>query len=94
MCCDSTALTRGRVTAMELEGVAVAFAQIGVVRFDGQIEIQGNDGPFSSGGDSGSLIVNVSRRAVGLMFAGTDAGLTYANPIDVLLASLNAELLM
>jgi hypothetical protein len=66
----TTGLTRGQVTAIELEGVAVGFGQLGVVRFDGQIEIQGNEGPFSSGGDSGSLIVDASCRAVALLFAG------------------------
>ncbi len=90
----TTGTTRGRVTAIELERVIVNCEQLGTVRFDGQIEIEGHDGPFSSGGDSGSLIVDTSGRAVGLLFAGTDSGLTYANPTDIVLDRLNVELLM
>ncbi|ETX03851.1 MAG: hypothetical protein ETSY2_32260 [Candidatus Entotheonella gemina] len=86
-------LTHGRITAIELEGLVVDFEGLGVVRFDGQLEIRGDHGPFSSGGDSGSLIVNPARQAVGLLFAGTDAGVTYANPIDAVLNTLNMELI-
>ena len=74
----------------------------GVVRFDDQIEIQGTDGPFSQGGDSGSLVFTEGdgARAVGLLFAGSDTGgsggggLTYINPITVVLGSLDAELVL
>ncbi|NLF68856.1 MAG: hypothetical protein GX575_07355, partial [Candidatus Anammoximicrobium sp.] len=70
----TTGRTRGRVTAFELDNVQAEFG-IGVLRFDDQIEIEGDgDGPFSDGGDSGSLIVNADRRAVALLFAGSDQG--------------------
>ena len=54
--------------------------------------------PFSAGGDSGSLIVGADRRAVALLFAGSDQGgangqgLTYANPIYTVLDRLKIEL--
>ncbi|MDB5308111.1 MAG: hypothetical protein JWO38_2313 [Gemmataceae bacterium] len=95
----TTGLTRGRVTAFELDNVVVTF-DIGPLRFDGQIEIEGaDDGPFSRGGDSGSLIVEANTRlAVALLFAGTEAGgendqgLTYANPLRSVLDALKVDL--
>jgi hypothetical protein len=59
----------------------------GTARFTGQIIISG-DG-FSTGGDSGSLIVSkgylfADRRPVGLLFAGSPTT-TIANPIDLVL---------
>lgn len=82
----TTGLTRGRVTAFELDNVLVEF-DLGVLRFDNQIEIEGDgDKPFSAGGDSGSLVVNADLRGVGQLFAGGDVGgsdgggLTYSNP--------------
>jgi hypothetical protein len=59
----------------------------GTARFTGQIVITG--GEFSTGGDSGSLIVTKSflmadRRPVGLLFAGSSSN-TIANPIDLVL---------
>ena len=50
------------------------------------------------GGDSGSLIVGADRRAVALLFAGSDQGgangqgLAYANPIQSVLDALSLEL--
>lgn len=95
----TTGLTHGRVTAFELDNVIVGF-DVGNLRFDGQIEIEGEDEEaFSDGGDSGSLIVEADTRlAVALLFAGTDLGgtngqgLTYANPIRVVLDALDVDL--
>jgi hypothetical protein len=96
----TTGLTRGRVTAFELDGVVVAY-DIGNLSFDDQIEIEGaGSGPFSDGGDSGSLIVNAAGEGVALLFAGSDqggrngAGLTYANPLPTVLGRLGLELLI
>ncbi len=94
----TTGLTRGRITAIELDRVRVDF-DVGTLRFDGQIEVEGvDDDPFSDGGDSGSLVVDEDKRAVGLLFAGADRGgsngqgLTYVNPLRVALDLLEAEL--
>lgn len=97
----TTGLTLGRVTAFEMDNVAVDFdAPLGAVRFDNQIEIEGS-GPagFSEGGDSGALVWSLAEReAVGLLFSGSeqgganDQGLTYANPIHAVLAALEADL--
>lgn len=55
--------------------------------FQDQIAIQGvGAAHFSAGGDSGSLIVDaVTSEPVGLLFAGSSSGLTFANPIGPVL---------
>ena len=54
----TTGVRHGRVTAFELDGVAVEY-DIGVLTFDDQIEIEGSGTrSFSDAGDSGSLIVD------------------------------------
>ncbi len=96
----TTGHTRGRVTAFELDGVTVGY-DLGNLRFDNQIEIEGaGSGPFSLGGDSGSLIFSSGDYAgVALLFAGSDQGgsngkgLTYANPLTTVLRRLRCELL-
>jgi hypothetical protein len=47
--------------------------------------------PFSKRGDSGSLVLNGDRRAVGLIFAGSDL-ISVACPIRYVLAALKVEL--
>jgi hypothetical protein len=94
----TTVKTAGRVTAFELDDVVVQF-DTGLLRFNNQVEIEGTgDAPFSLGGDSGSLIVDSDRRAVGLLFAGGDhggtngKGLTFANPLRAVLDALKVDL--
>jgi hypothetical protein len=99
----TTGRTQGTITAIELDNLRVQY-DIGVVRFDDQIEIQGTGGRFSQGGDSGSLVFAVGGEdgalATGLLFAGSEtggpggAGLTYANPIVAVLTALDAELVL
>lgn len=95
----TTGISRGRVTAFEVDNVGVWFDQ-GYLRFDRQVEIEGvGSEPFSRAGDSGSLIVDAGCLAVGLLFAGTDfggangEGLTYANPLALTLDTLAVDLL-
>lgn len=94
----TTGLTRGRVTAFELDNVVVEFDS-GTCRFDNQIEIEGDGNrPFCDGGDSGALVVGRDLRAVGLLCAASDQGgkngkgLTYANPIHGVLRALRVRL--
>ncbi len=94
----TTGVRHGRVTAFELDGVAVEY-DIGIVSFDDQIEIEGSGTrSFSDAGDSGSLIVDDQMRAAALLFAGGDhggsngKGLTYANPIAAVLKALKVKL--
>jgi hypothetical protein len=57
----TTGVRHGRVTAFELDGVAVEH-DIGVIAFDNQVEIEGaGNRSFSDAGDSGSLIVKCGR---------------------------------
>lgn len=97
----TTAVTRGRVTAIELDEVVVGYGEeLGELRFDDQIEVESTGtGPFSRGGDSGSLVYRSDGVALGLLFAGSETGgdngtgLTYVNPIDAVLTALGARLL-
>jgi hypothetical protein len=94
----TTGLTRGRVTAFDLDNVVIGYG-IGALRFDDQLEIEGSTASFSRGGDSGSLIVDSEQRALALLHAGSDQGgsngrgLTYANPIRRVLDELQVTLL-
>ena len=88
----TTGLTRGVVTAVEVDRVIVGYER-GELRFDDQVEISApGDGVFSRGGDSGSLIVDGDRNAAALLFAGNDADTTYANPIGAVFAALGVRL--
>lgn len=95
----TTGATRGRVTAFEMSGVMVEFS-VGLIRFDDQIEIEGEGESFSHGGDSGSMILDAELRGVGLLFAGSDQGgsngkgLTYANPLRSVLDALKVDLVV
>ena len=94
----TTGVTRGRISAIEVDGVVIEY-DIGDISFDGQIEIESaGAGAFSAGGDSGSLILDGDNRACALLFAGSESGgsngrgLTYANPIGVVLDRLAIQL--
>lgn len=91
----TSGVTRGRISAFELDNVEVRYG-IGMVRFDNQIEIRSTTRrPFSQGGDSGSLVYTTKdRAAIALLFAGNDDGLTYATPLRVALDALNVDLLL
>lgn len=94
----TTGITRGRVSAIELDEVVVQYP-IGSVTFDGQIEVTGASGSFSAGGDSGSVVYDPdTREALGLLFAGSErggpdgSGLTYCNPFGAVLDELGVRL--
>jgi hypothetical protein len=91
----TTGHTRGRITAVEVDGVGVQYDADVVHTFDDQVEIEGVDGSFSDGGDSGSVIWRSSDRApLGLLFAGSTqggsngGGVTFANPLATVLRVL------
>jgi hypothetical protein len=71
--------------------VTVAYVN-GTTQFVKQILVAGR-GPFSRAGDSGSLIVTTAgRQPVGLLFAGTASGYTFANPIGEVLKALHVSI--
>lgn len=93
----TTGHTRGVVTAVEVDAVAVQYDGV-VHRFNDQLEIQGAAGAFSAGGDSGSVIWRSRDRApLALLFAGSTtggpggSGVTFANPLATVLRVLGAE---
>jgi len=96
----TTALTQGRVTAIEMDDVVVGYGEeLGALAFDNQIEVEGVGGTFSRGGDSGSLVYREDGVALGLLFAGSETGgsdgtgLTYCNPVDAVLEALGITLM-
>jgi hypothetical protein len=93
----TTGYTVGRVSAVEVDGVAVQYDQ-DLYTFDDQIEIEGVTGSFSAGGDSGSVIWRSADRApLALLFAGSETGgsagggLTFANPLATVLSVLGLQ---
>jgi hypothetical protein len=96
----TTGRTHGRVSAIELDNVVVTY-DVGNLRFDGLIEIEGTTNhPFSDGGDSGSLVVNRNREACALLFAGSErggpgeTGVTYIMPIETVLRTARVSFLV
>jgi len=93
----TTGHTVGRVSAVEVDGVAVQYDQA-IYTFDDQVEIDGVTGGFSAGGDSGSVIWRSADRApLGLLFAGSETGghagggVTFANPLATVLSVLDLQ---
>ncbi len=94
----TTGLTRGRVSAFEMDGVRPEY-RAGILRFNQQIEIESTEARrFSDVGDSGSLVVDEDNYAMGLLFAGTmygganNLGLTYATRLETILHKLVVNL--
>jgi hypothetical protein len=88
----TTGYTEGRITATELDNVVVDMDSF-LARFDDQVEVKGTSGPFSQGGDSGSLIIDDDDYGVGLLFAGsTSPALTFANQLTNVLDLLKVDL--
>jgi hypothetical protein len=96
----TTGLTKGRVTAFELDDVVFEY-DIGNIRFDDQIEIEGAGAEaFSRPGDSGSLVFTTGTLlALGLLVAGSETGgsngqgVSYASMLATVLNRLNSQLL-
>lgn len=96
----TTGGTRGFVSAIGVS-VGVFMTTQGYRQqafFSNQIQIESDVGDLSDGGDSGSVVFNEEMDAVGLIFAGARDGargggkLSYANPMGLVLGSLNATL--
>jgi len=96
----TTGHTTGSVTAVELDGVTVDYGRGDLFTFDDCLEVEGDGGAFSAGGDSGSIVYERDgREAVGLLFAGSTtggsggAGLTFCNPAELALRTAGVTLL-
>jgi hypothetical protein len=92
----TTLLTYGEVDSIALT-VSIDYGDgLGVVTLTNQIGIvvdTAQSTEFGKKGDSGSVVVDNSRRVVGLYFAGTPAGdFGVANPIAAVLSALNVSM--
>lgn len=93
----TTGVTRGRITAVEVDGLRVDMGPAGVMTFNDQVEASGGTGPdFSAAGDSGSLIVTPGGEVLALLFAGgrdgTGEDLTFGNYASNVFERLGVEL--
>ncbi len=86
----TTGVTQGRVTILRAY-IQVNYPSLGALTFDDQIIIE--PGAFSRGGDSGSLIVDENKQAVGLLFAGSEL-YTLANPIEYIYSNLRVAAIL
>ncbi len=93
----TTGHTIGEITTTHLD-VNVEFEGV-QLEFHDQFEIKGKTikgvrSKFCNDGDSGSLILQQqTHKAVGLLFAGTKNGTTYASPIDEILNAFSVNIL-
>jgi len=81
----TTGLTTGQIRAINV-ALNVSYGRGRTLRFENQVLTTN----MSAGGDSGSLVVEKTNKAVGLLFAGSDQG-TLINPIQKVLDLLNVE---
>jgi hypothetical protein len=86
----TTGVTEGIVRTLHFDAFNIQYEQ-GVVRMDDVMVIEGVGGAFSRPGDSGSAIVDAGGRAVGLLFAGSDA-VTFAIPVQRILRQFGVRL--
>ena len=84
----TTQATLGTITDLNVN-INVGFSG-GSAQFRNQIGIRGTGGPFSRGGDSGSLVVTANtNQPVGLVFAGrSDNSISFANLIAPVIQTL------
>ena len=86
----TTGLTKGTVTGVNAT-VMIRYDK-GQTRFVKQVTIQGSNGSFSAGGDSGSLIVSQNgNNPVALLFAGSSST-TIGNRIDLVLGAFGVTI--
>ncbi|THU36105.1 hypothetical protein FAM09_22235 [Niastella caeni] len=89
----TTGHTKGKISTRNLD-LKVDFDGK-EIDFQDQFEVTGNKGKmFCDGGDSGSLIFESGTlKAVGLLFAGSDDGTTFATPINEVLTEFSVKIL-
>jgi hypothetical protein len=78
--------TTGQITQIDVTAV---------VNYDGKPATFRNQlvaGSMSAGGDSGSAVLDMNKRVIGLLFAGSPGSTTLINPIQAVLNALQAQL--
>jgi len=86
----TTGLTTGSVTAVD-GSVSVSYGDAKTAEFAEQVFISADEGEFSAGGDSGSVILTEDNYLGGLLFAGGE-GVTVANRIANVVSLLGIRL--
>lgn len=81
--------TRGELIARNITA-NIQYGEGKIAAFTGQYAITGSGGPFSQPGDSGSIVLDMENRVIGLLFAGSDE-VTIVNPIGFVMDELNVE---
>jgi hypothetical protein len=79
----SSGFTTGQIRQIDVT-VQVEYEGIGTATFSGQLVATG----MSQAGDSGSAVLDVNSRVVGLLFSGSDAA-SMINPIQNVMTALN-----
>ena len=97
----TTGYTQGEVTAILTANLMVRMGSRLTARFDDVVQIESlNRNRFSDGGDSGSVVLTHDGKPGGLLFAGSKTGgsgrqgITFANPLDIVLNALNLDLVI
>jgi len=81
--------TTGVVAATAMTA-SIPYDKLGNLNFRRCLRIEGNQGPFSVPGDSGSLVLDSRNAVVGIIFAGDEtSGYSLANPVEALTGLLN-----
>ncbi len=92
----TTGLTRGIVVGQYDNPVPIKYTSpnfSGHVYFSDFYVVRGLEAAFSLPGDSGSLVVNEDgSAAVGLVFAGAEANLSYVIPIEDIVSAIGLEI--
>jgi len=79
----TTGFTTGKVTQIDVT-VQVEYPGVGSATFTNQLTASGMSQP----GDSGSAVLDIDQKVVGLLFAGSDA-VTMITPIQTVMSALN-----
>jgi hypothetical protein len=82
----TTGFTSGKITQIDVT-VQVEYPGVGTAVFSNQLAASGMSKP----GDSGSAILDVNSRIVGLLFAGSDTA-TMLTPIQSIMSALNVTI--
>ena len=82
----TTGVTRGEITQVDVT-VQVQYDATKIATFTGQLMA----GPMSSGGDSGSVVLDENDYVTGLLFAGSEVA-TVINTIQNVLKALNVTI--
>ena len=82
----TTGHTTDQITQIDVT-VSVSYGGTNIAVFQNQL----GAGPMSQGGDSGSAVLDMDRRVVGLLFAGSTST-TIMNPIQLVLDALQVQI--